>query len=185
MHDLKHKGHAVSSGRKYVDRGQIDRGQTTSRPSRGFGNIPSAKTFNKGIDQRGKAQAVAKKQQIVIAVDGTHQANDVRPTIPMVDQTIGNLDEAGVEECVGVFTANTGYFSEGNIESLDSNARIDGAFVATGRQKPIDPVAKSPRRFVSGASRHRCPNDQTAAGCRRNGTSDHRERVLDIVLGCF
>ena len=50
------------------------------------------KTSNKGFDQCGNAQAVANEQQIIVAADVIDQANDVRQTIPMVDQTVENLD---------------------------------------------------------------------------------------------
>jgi len=103
------------------------------------------KTSNKGFDQCGNAQAVANEQQIIVAADVTDQANDVRQTIPMIDQTVKNLDAAGVEENVVAFTADTGYFSEENMEAVDSNERIDDAFIATGRQKHSDPVPESPK----------------------------------------
>jgi transposase len=68
------------------------------------------KTSNKGFDQCGNAQAVANEQQILIAADVTDQANDVRQTVPMTDQAIDHLGEAGVTENIGAFTADTGYF---------------------------------------------------------------------------
>jgi len=93
------------------------------------------KTSNKGFDQCGNAQAVANEQQIIIAADVTDQANDVRQTVPMTDQLIANLDEAGVTENIRAFSADTGDFSEENMNALDSNERIDDVFIATGRQK--------------------------------------------------
>ena len=42
------------------------------------------------------------------------------------------------------FSADTGYFSEENINALDSNERIDDVFIATGRQKLNDKVPDSP-----------------------------------------
>jgi hypothetical protein len=35
----------------------------------------------------------------------------VRQTVPMVEQTIANLDAAGVKENIKAFTADAGYFS--------------------------------------------------------------------------
>lgn len=98
------------------------------------------KTSNKGFDQCGNAQAVANEQQIIIAADVTDQANDVRQTIPMVDQAVANLDSVGALENIKAFTADAGYFSEDNMEAVDSNDRIDAAFIATGRQKHNDKV---------------------------------------------
>jgi hypothetical protein len=103
------------------------------------------KTSNKGFDQCGNAQAVANEQQIIIAADVTDQANDGRQTVPMTDQAIDNLDAAGVSGNIGAFTADTGNFSEENMNALDSNDRINAAFIATGRQKHNDKVPDSPK----------------------------------------
>ena len=51
----------------------------------------------------------------------------------------------GVTENIGAFTADTGYFSEENMEALDSNERIEEVFIATGRQKHNDKVPDSPK----------------------------------------
>ena len=127
------------------------------------------KTSNKGFDQCGNAQAVANEQQIIIAADVTDQANDVRQTIPMVDQTIANLDAAGVEEKIKALTADAGYFSDDNMEAVDANARIDNAYIATGRQKHNDKVPDSPKG--------RPPKDLTPKQkmARRNRTKKGRE----------
>ena len=101
------------------------------------------KTSNKGFDQCGNAQAVANEQQIIIAADVTDQANDVRQTLPMVNQMMNNLDAAGVTENVKAFTADAGYFSEENMSAVDDNDRIDNAFIATDRQKHNDAVPDS------------------------------------------
>ena len=141
------------------------------------------KTSNKGFDQCGNAQAVANEQQIIIAADVTDQANDVRQTIPMVDQTVENLDAAGVKDNIKAFTADAGYFSEENMEAVDSNERIDDAFIATGRQKHNDPVPDSPKG--------RTPKDLTAKQkmARRNRTKKgraeyaRRKVIIEPVFG--
>jgi len=141
------------------------------------------KTSNKGFDQCGNAQAVANEQQIIIAADVTDQANDVRQTVPMTDQTIDNLDDAGVTENIGAFTADTGYFSEENMTTLDSNERIDDVFIATGRQKHNDKVPDSPKG--------RPPKDLTAKQkmARRNRTKKgrveyaRRKVIIEPVFG--
>ena len=126
------------------------------------------KTSNKGFDQCGNAQAVANEQQILIAADVTDQANDVRQTVPMTDQAIDHPGEAGVTENIGAFTADTGYFSEENMEALDSNERIEDVFIATGRQKLNDKVPDSPKG--------RAPKNLTAKEkmARRNRTKKGR-----------
>ena len=141
------------------------------------------KTSNKGFDQCGNAQAVANEQQIIIAADVTDQANDVRKTIPMVDQTIANLDAAGVEEKIKALTADAGYFSDDNMEAVDANARIDNAYIATGRQKHNDKVPDSPKG--------RPPKDLTPKQkmARRNRTKKGREEyarrkvIIEPVFG--
>ena len=141
------------------------------------------KTSNKGFDQCGNAQAVANEQQIIIAADVTDQANDVRQTVPMTDQTIDNLDDAGVIENIGAFTADTGYFSEDNMSALDSNERIDDVFIATGRQKHNDKVPDAPKG--------RPPKDLTAKQkmARRNRTKKgrteyaRRKVIIEPVFG--
>lgn len=141
------------------------------------------KTSNKGFDQCGNAQAVANEQQIIIAADVTDQANDVRQTIPMTEQTIVNLDDAGVTDNIGAFTADTGYFSEENMHALDSNDRIDHVFIATGRQKHNEPVPKAPKG--------RPPKDLTAKQtmARRNRTKKgkkeyaRRKVIIEPVFG--
>lgn len=141
------------------------------------------KTSNKGFDQCGNAQAVANEQQVIITAEVTSQANDVRQTVPMTDQTIDNLDQAGVTENIGAFTADTGYFSEENMEALDSNERIDDAFIATGRQKHNDPVPDSPKG--------RPPKDLTPKQkmARRNRTKKgraeyaRRKVIIEPVFG--
>jgi transposase len=141
------------------------------------------KTSNKGFDQCGNAQAVANEQQIIIAADVTNQANDVRQAIPMMDQTIANLNRAGVTENIKSFTADAGYFSEENMKSLDSNGRIHDVFIATGRQKHNAPVPDSPKG--------RPPNNLTAKQkmARRNRTQKGKEEyarrkvIIEPVFG--
>jgi hypothetical protein len=141
------------------------------------------KTSNKGFDQCGNAQAVANEQQIIIAADVTDQANDVRQTVPMTDQAIDNLDEAGVTENIGAFTADAGYFSEENMKSLDDNDRLNNVFIATGRQKHHDKVPDSPKG--------RPPKNLTAKQkmARRNRTKKgraeyaRRKVIIEPVFG--
>ena len=141
------------------------------------------KTSNKGFDQCGNAQAVANEQQIIIAADVTDQANDVRQTVPMTDQAIDNLAAAGVTENIGAFTADTGYFSEENMNALDAHERIDDVFIATGRQKHHDKVPASPKG--------RPPKNLTAKQqmARRNRTQKgraeyaRRKVIIEPVFG--
>lgn len=103
------------------------------------------KTSNKGFDQCGNAQAVANEAQIIVSADVTDQANDSRQVEPMVAQTLENLDAVGVEENIGAFTADAGYFSEDNVAALAANERIDEAYIATGRLKHHEQVPDAPK----------------------------------------
>jgi transposase len=106
------------------------------------------KVSNKGFDQCGNAQAVANEAQIIIAADVTPQANDKRQVVPMVEQSKENLEAAGVEEKIGAFDADTGYFSEENVSYLQGED-ID-PYIATERLKhhekiPLVPKGRPPK----------------------------------------
>jgi transposase len=111
------------------------------------------KTSNKGWDQCGNAQAVVTEEQLIIAADVTNQTNDVQQVKPMLDQTIANLDIVGVPDNIGAFSVDAGYFSEENARYLDGHARVDEAYIATGRLKHHEQVAPAPKgRLPAGLS---------------------------------
>jgi len=101
------------------------------------------KVSNRGFDQCGNAQAVANEAQIIIAADVTPQANDKRQVVPMVEQSQENLEAAGVDEKIGAFDADTGYFSEGNVSYL-KDEQID-PYIATERLKHHEKIPLVPR----------------------------------------
>ena len=111
------------------------------------------KVSNKGFDQCGNAQAVVNESQVIVAADVTDQANDVRQVEPMVETALANLESAGVEDSVDVFTADAGYFSEDNMNYLDEHERIGASYIATGRLKHHESVPDAPKG--------RPPQDQT------------------------
>jgi transposase len=109
------------------------------------------KASNKGWDQCGNAQAVTNEHQIILAADVTNQANDVRQTVPMVDQTRENLDAAGVKDAIKTVLGDAGYYSEKNAEDLEQR-QID-ACLATERLKHHEKVASAPQgRIPQGLS---------------------------------
>jgi transposase len=109
------------------------------------------KTSNKGWDQCGNAQAVTNEHQIILAADVTDQANDVRQTVPMVDQTRANLDAAGVKGTIKAALGDAGYYSETNAAALEQRG-IDPC-LATDRLKHHEKVASTPRgRIPQGLS---------------------------------
>lgn len=101
------------------------------------------KASNKGWDQCGNAQAVTNAYQIILAADVTHQANDVRQTVPMVDQARANLDAAGVKDVIKAALGDAGYYSETNATALEQRG-IDPC-LATERLKHHEKVASAPR----------------------------------------
>jgi transposase len=101
------------------------------------------KVSNKGWDQCGNAQAVANEHQIILAADVTHQTNDKRQAVPMVDQTRANLEAAGVEQAIGAAVMDSGFYSEANTQALQSRG-ID-AYVATERLKHHEEIPQAPR----------------------------------------
>jgi transposase len=101
------------------------------------------KTSNKGWDQCGNAQAVTNEHQIILAADVTDQANDVRQTVPMIDQTRANLDAAGVKDAIKATLGDAGYYSEQNAKDLEQ--RGIEVYLATERLKHHEKVAAAPR----------------------------------------
>jgi transposase len=101
------------------------------------------KASNKGWDQCGNAQAVTNEHQIILAADVTHQANDVRQTVPMVDQARANLNAAGVTDTIKAALGDAGYYSEANATDLKQRG-ID-PYLATERLKHHEKVASAPR----------------------------------------
>ena len=101
------------------------------------------KASNKGWDQCGNAQAVANEDQIILAADVTDQANDKRQAVPMVDQTLENLEAAGVEQAIGAAVIDAGYYSEANATALEQRG-ID-PYIATERLKHNEEIPPVPR----------------------------------------
>ncbi len=110
------------------------------------------KVSNKGFDQCGNAQAVANEEQIIIAADVTPHANDKRQVVPMVEQSQENLQAAGVDEKIGAFDADAGYFSEENVAHLEDQ-EMD-PHIATERLKhhekiPLVPKGRPPKDLTA------------------------------------
>jgi transposase len=101
------------------------------------------KASNKGWDQCGNAQAVTNGHQIILAADVTHQANDVRQAVSMVDQARANLDAAGVMAAIKAALGDAGYYSETNATALEQ--RGIAPYLATERLKHHEKVAAAPR----------------------------------------
>jgi len=109
------------------------------------------KVSNKGWDQCGNAQVAVNEQQIIVAADVTDEPNDKRQVEPMVGQMQENLVAAGVTGEVKEITADSGYYSEGNVDYLRGEG-ID-AYIATERLKHHERLPPP---------RGRCPRGLTA-----------------------
>ena len=101
--------------------------------------------IDREIDGYEYIQAVANEKQIIVSADVTDQTNDVRQVEPMLEQTIENMDAAGVEDDIKAFIGDAGYFSEGNVDFLEQNDRVTDALLATGRLKHNEKIAAAPR----------------------------------------
>jgi transposase len=101
----------------------------------------------KGFVQAYNCQAaVDVDSQIIVAADVTQQANDKRQVEPVIEQVKSNTGEKPKRA-----SADSGYFSEKNVEYLDGEG-ID-AYVATGRQKHGEEPPPPPRgRIPKGAT---------------------------------
>ena len=95
---------------------------------------------SKSFEQAYNCQAaVDEKSQIIVATNVTQQTNDKQQVEPMVETIKENTGGGKPKK----LSADTGYFSESNIEYL-GREEIDG-YVATGRYKHGDLPAPSPR----------------------------------------
>jgi len=100
------------------------------------------KTSNKGFDYCFNAQAVVDEGfQIIVGADVTSAANDKQQATPLASASLANLEAAGIErpreddgtEAKIPLSADTGYFSEDNVNDLETQG-FD-PYIATGRQK--------------------------------------------------
>jgi transposase len=99
------------------------------------------KANNRGWDQCGNAQAaVDSKKQIIVACDVTNESNDKQQFEPMLEKA---QDNVGREKNVKAASADSGYYSESNVE-YGQDKKID-VYIATGKIKHNAPVVKAPR----------------------------------------
>jgi transposase len=148
------------------------------------------KQSNKGFDYSYNAQAVVDgTEQVIVAAEVTSAANDKQQAVPMAQAALNNLGAAGIErpkEANGmavpiVNTADTGYFSENAVETLETMG-ID-PHVATGRQKhhaervEPEPTAPSAKATIEEKMRYKL---KTAAG---KALYAARKHIVEPVFG--
>jgi hypothetical protein len=122
---------------------------------------------NKGWDQCINAEVAVNEHQIIVAADVTEETNDKKQIKPMVEQMKRNLAAVGVTEKVKEMVADSGFYSEANVEYLVEE-EID-PYIATERLKHHEQIA---------APRGRCPKSLTAKQrmARKLRTRRGRER---------
>jgi transposase len=139
------------------------------------------KASNKGWDQCGNAQAVTNEHQIILAADVTDQANDVRQTVPMVDQARANLDAAGVTDAIKAALGDAGYYSETN--AADLKQRGIEPYLATERLKHHEKIAAAPRGRIPkdlSAKRRMARKLRTKVG---RGMYAKRKGMIEPIFG--
>lgn len=126
------------------------------------------KVSNKGWDQCLNAEIAVNENQIIVAADVTDETNDKQQVRPMVEQAQQNVAAAGVTEKVKEMVADSGFYSEANVEYLEGEG-ID-PYIATERLKHHEGVPAAPRG--------RCPQGMTAKQrmARKLRTKRGRER---------
>lgn len=90
--------------------------------------------------------AVDEKAQVIVAAEVTQQANDKQQVEPLIEQ----LKASTAGEKPRVLTADAGYFSESNVESLERE-QIE-PFLAVERQKHSERPSPPRGRIPSGAT---------------------------------
>jgi len=71
--------------------------------------------ISQGYVQGYNAQAIVSKDQIIVAVGVTQEANDVQQLKPMLESLERTLEAAGIEERPRIALADAGYWSEANV----------------------------------------------------------------------
>jgi transposase len=110
------------------------------------------KVSNKGWDQCMNAEIAVNENQIIVAADVTDETNDKQQVRPMVGQAQQNVAAAGVTAKVKEMVADSGFYSEANVEYLEGEG-ID-PYIAAERLRHHEEIPAAPRG--------RCPQGMTA-----------------------
>ena len=146
------------------------------------------KQSNKGFDYSYNAQAVVDgENQIIVAAEVTHEANDKQQAVPMAQAALANLEAAGIERPKGADgtatpipnTADTGYFSEQAVEGLEQIGM--DPYMAIGRQKHhAAAVASEPTAPAAGG---KCEGEDEAQAAFGGGQGPLRGAEADRRTG--
>ncbi len=156
------------------------------------------KTSNKGWDYCGNAQAVVDgKCQIILACDVVPDRNDKRQAVPMAQQALANVEEAGIERPVDAAgqavpipdLLDSGYYSEQAAQGL---VELDlDPHMATGRQKhheaapAVVPAAVGPVPTTAAAAAPTAKEQMTAKLRTAAGRALYalRKTIVEPVFG--
>lgn len=121
----------------------------------------------RGWVQGYNAQAAVTGDQVIVAAAVTDEGNDVDQFVPMTEEAVANLADAGVEDEIDTVLADAGYFSDAN-----AAAQGPGRLIATGNVRTLakkmrerGPSRGSPREGASPkeAMEHRLTTEEGAA----------------------
>lgn len=121
------------------------------------------------------------ERQIIIAADVTNQTNDVQQIVPMLEQSLANLELAGVKQTPQQVTADAGYFSGPNVTAVEE-MKID-PFIATQRLKHNEQIPAAPKGRIPNAL---TPKQKMARKLRtKKGreTYSKRKGMIEPVFG--
>jgi len=147
------------------------------------------KTNNKGFDYCFNAQAIVDEEfQIIVGADVTPAANDKQQATPLAEETRANLEAAGIDiprnddgtEARIPLTADSGYFSEENVQSLEGQS-FD-PYIPPGREKhnQPQPTETDAPPEDTGAKERMAHKLRTPAG---RATYAKRKHVVEPVFG--
>jgi len=129
-----------------------------------------------GYAQGYNAQAIATKEQIIIAAAVTQEANDVKQSKPMLKKANEELKTAGIEEKIGTILEDAGYWSEANIS--DETLKCEELLIATNKDwKQRKAMSEQP------APKGRIPKNLTARELMERKLLTQRGRKLYKLRG--
>lgn len=149
------------------------------------------KRSNKGFDYCYNSQTVVDgEHQIIVAAQASAAANDKQQAVPMAQAAVDNLSAAGIERPRDMDgnlipipnTADSGYFSEDNIEGV-SALGLDPHF-AVGRQKHHEP--EPPICTIGGLADSPTPKERMAQKLRTEAGRKlyaARKHIVEPVFG--
>jgi len=132
----------------------------------------------KSFEQSYNCQAaVDEKAQVIVATAVTQDANDKRQVQPVVEKLKENTGGRKPKKV----SADSGYFSEENITTLESDD-ID-AYVATGKERRTQPVPPAERGRIPGSATVKQQMSRKLRTIRGRCTYSKRKQIVEPVFG--